>query len=736
MKNTTFASQFVDRVVHLVKSRWDDDADGLTKWNVVRDGLLDASTTMLGLSKRYQPDWFVEAENVLRPLIDRRNNLFSLWLRSSNHRDRQKYLTQRRLVVRKVWECKNRWYQEKARSIQAALSQNRPSAVWQDIHAICKSRAGLQPVKSRAVKKQDGSFCSGSVETLGRCQGHFEGVLNVESSFNLATIDSIPSMVVRREMCNPPTGDEVLAALSRIKVGKAAGSNGLLPDIVKCCGGPLLDFIVSMFGAVWREKQVPAELRDALLVPVPKKGDLSVCDNWRGISLLDVMGKLFARVLNDRLQAVVEDSVADSQCGFRAGRGCVDMVFCVRQLVEKTIEHHSKIFLLFVDLHKAYDSVPREALWCALRKYGVPDCLVDLVRSFHDGMVASVVVGGEQAPSFQVRNGLRQGCTIAPTLFTLYFELVIRCWLSHCDTAGIEVLYKIGGKLVGERIRRSSSFVISECLFADDAALICSSRADMAVAARIFEEVVAEFGLTLSILKTKLLVAGVHLATGGLASLELGGGSVEVVKEFKYLGSLIEAHGRMTGEVTRRSAQASRVFGELRSSVFTACDLSLETKRLVYQSVVLGVLLYGVETWAPTQVLVRKLETFHRRCVRCIIGIGRAVQWEKRITTTQLAERFDMRESIGNLLTLARLRWLGKVRQDFKSLSINDSLWYQQAQDRSLWKQLCNAGMENLLTVPQSHHSFHCPTCQRSFRRSQDIARHKCVTTCPRRGCH
>ena len=81
-----------------------------------------------------------------------------------------------------------------------------------------------------------------------------------------------------------------------------------------------------------------------------------------------------------------------------------------------------------------------------------------------------------------------------------------------------------------------------------------------------------------------------------------------------------------------------------------------------------------------------------------------------------------------------KLRWRDKVRQDFRSLSINDSLWYQQAQDRSLWKQLCNAGMENLLTVPQSHYSFHCPTCQRSFRRSQDIARHKCVTTRHRRG--
>ena len=91
----------------------------------------------------------------------------------------------------------------------------------------------------------------------------------------------------------------------------------------------------------------------------------------------------------------------------------------MRQLVEKTIEHRSKIFLLFVDLRKAYDSVPWQALWCVLWKYGVPDSLADLVRSFHDGMAATKAVGGEEAPPFELRNGLCQGCTIAPTLFIL-----------------------------------------------------------------------------------------------------------------------------------------------------------------------------------------------------------------------------------------------------------------------------------------------------------------------------
>ena len=86
---------------------------------------------------------------------------------------------------------------------------------------------------------------------------------------------------------------------------------------------------------MWMEERVPTEWRDALIVPIPKKGDLTLCDNWRGISLLDVVGKIFAKVIQNRLQEVVEEVVPDSQCGFRKERGCIDMIFCARQIVEK-----------------------------------------------------------------------------------------------------------------------------------------------------------------------------------------------------------------------------------------------------------------------------------------------------------------------------------------------------------------------------------------------------------------
>ena len=87
-----------------------------------------------------------------------------------------------------------------------------------------------------------------------------------------------------------------------------------------------------------------------MLVPIPKKVCLSNCDNWRGISLLDVVGKPIATILQDRLQQLSDEELPESQCGFCKGRGCTDMTLVVRQLVEKTWEHQTKAFFLFIDV--------------------------------------------------------------------------------------------------------------------------------------------------------------------------------------------------------------------------------------------------------------------------------------------------------------------------------------------------------------------------------------------------
>ena len=192
-------------------------------------------------------------------------------------------------------------------------------------------------------------------------------------------------------------------------------------------------------------------------------------------ALLEVVGKLVARVIQGRLQRVAEAELPDSQCGFRKGRGCSDMTFVVRQLAEKAIEHRTQQFLVFVDLKKAYDSVPREALWMAMKKFGVPGHLIDVVKSFHEGMEARVRVGGELLEEIEVRNGLRQGCTMAPTLFNLYACVVIEQWrerVKDVEGVGTYILCKLDQQLFRRSTRGASGECFSECQFADDIALL------------------------------------------------------------------------------------------------------------------------------------------------------------------------------------------------------------------------------------------------------------------------
>ena len=124
----------------------------------------------------------------------------------------------------------------------------------------------------------------------------------------------------------------------------------VIPEIF-VFGGPVLHTILLyLFQRVCSEGQVFAAWRDALVVLVPKKGNLTMCDDWRGISLLDVARKLLGQIVQERFQCIAESVLPDSQCGFRRGRGCSDMMFVARKLVEKAREHNSLLFVLFVGI--------------------------------------------------------------------------------------------------------------------------------------------------------------------------------------------------------------------------------------------------------------------------------------------------------------------------------------------------------------------------------------------------
>ena len=187
-----------------------------------------------------------------------------------------------------------------------------------------------------------------------------------------------------------------------------------------------------------------------------------------------------ARILQARLQDLAEEVLPEAQCGFRKGRSCTDMIFTVRQIIEKSWEHKTKSFLSFIYLKKAYDSVPRDAMWLALRKLGVPEKTVQLIRSFHSGMEANICVESELLEEISLENGLRQGCCMAPVLFNLYTCPLMEYWAAKVeehDRVGIQLKYKMDKKLFRKYTRNAEQRKITECLFADDGALLSSTRA-------------------------------------------------------------------------------------------------------------------------------------------------------------------------------------------------------------------------------------------------------------------
>ena len=145
------------------------------------------------------------------------------------------------------------------------------------------------------------------------------------------------------------------------------------------------------------------------------------CSNFRGISLLSVVGKVYGRVLINRIRDETENVIVEVQNGFRRGRGCTDQIFIVRQICEKYLGEGKDVSFAFLDLEKVYDRVDRDAVWNVSRLYGIGGRLLRGVKSLYVVSKTCVRVGNEVREWFPVRVGLRQGCLMSLWLFNLVY---------------------------------------------------------------------------------------------------------------------------------------------------------------------------------------------------------------------------------------------------------------------------------------------------------------------------
>ncbi|VDM05701.1 unnamed protein product [Schistocephalus solidus] len=189
---------------------------------------------------------------------------------------------------------------------------------------------------------------------LKRWAEHFISALNCSSAISDAAIDRLIQVDTNNDLDLPASLSETIRAVQQISSGKAPGSDAIIPQFYK-------------------HGQVPQDFKDATIVYLYKtKGNPQLCDNHRGISLLNIAGKNFAHIFLIRLNGHLEQGLLpESQCGFRRHRGTTDMIFAALQLQEKCQEMRTHLYITFMDLTKAFDKVHRDGMWKVMHSWHI-----------------------------------------------------------------------------------------------------------------------------------------------------------------------------------------------------------------------------------------------------------------------------------------------------------------------------------------------------------------------------
>ena len=188
---------------------------------------------------------------------------------------------------------------------------------------------------------------------------------------------------------------EVGVAMGKMKQGKAAGPTGVVAGMLRAAGETGTLWMSEVCNAVVKDGKVPEDWSRSWMVNVYKgKGDALTCGSYRGIRLLEHAMEVLERVIEGRLRKIVK--IDSMQFGFMSGRNTTDAIFIVRQLHEKYLAKNKELWMAFVDLEKAFDRVPREVIWWALRYLGVDEWIVSVIEAMYEDASTKDEWEGEQ----------------------------------------------------------------------------------------------------------------------------------------------------------------------------------------------------------------------------------------------------------------------------------------------------------------------------------------------------
>ncbi|CAB3223438.1 unnamed protein product [Arctia plantaginis] len=211
--------------------------------------------------------------------------------------------------------------------------------------------------KRKPLKSKDRQLIATSDHQLRCGREHFEEVFRSTTPIAPDTPQhtSLPSRLLDIKV-DPPTHDAVAKAIPSLKIGKAPGLDLVTAEILNADLSSAVKVLAPLIKRIWTKEELPYDWNKGLLITMPKKGDLSQCSNWRGITLLSVPSKVFCKIILDRLSVVVEPLLRKEQAGFRPNRSCIDQINTLRIILEQASEWQREVNLTFVDFEKAFDT--------------------------------------------------------------------------------------------------------------------------------------------------------------------------------------------------------------------------------------------------------------------------------------------------------------------------------------------------------------------------------------------
>ncbi|KAJ4943537.1 hypothetical protein JOQ06_006037 [Pogonophryne albipinna] len=375
----------------------------------------------------------------------------------------------------------------------------------------------------------------------------------------------------------PFTASELARAKSTVREGKSAGSDG----IPKYCD--LDDLILDFCNLALLHNMQPDIWSLSNIIPVPKAGDLSKPDNYRGISLTCITAKVYNRMILNRIRHAIDPHLRENQNGFREGRTTAAQILALRRMIEEVKKDNLTAVLCFIDFKKAFDSIHRSTMVKILEAYGVPPNLLRAIETMYAGTRARVVTTDGNSEEFDILAGVMQGDTLAPFLFIMVLDYALRKAISGREQ-------DLGFTLTPRRSRRHPTVVLTDLDYADDISLLSDSVEQAQELLNRVESECAKVGLRLNAKKTEVITYNILPEHPPLTTTE--GTVLKEVKDFKYLGSWVNSTEQ---DLKVRKALAWRALNGM-TSVWNS-NLPRQIKLSFFYATVESVLLYGSECW-------------------------------------------------------------------------------------------------------------------------------------------